>query len=463
MRKKSDIEINFRVLSRFLFILLLFTLLMGINIGVSTLLSFKKQQKNIRNIQMCEDISSEFRFYSNELIENSRLFVITKDFSYLNRFLELSDTEANLKTSMEKLAELQKENYLTDYCLKISLEQIGVLKDIEIYAIRLLFESDKELKAQMPPQIAKINLREIDKILTPEKMNSTAVDSIFGKGFTVYTKRFDSNLDLMLVKSSLQNELTQSNSRLIRFIYIPYGIMLLLFILLAVVIVKLNKNTIIPFQNIIESIKKDEKIVPQGIKELKLFANIYNSLFDSKKKNEMNLLKTVEHDQLTGVLNRYAFDKVSKNYKSIEETIAFCIIDIDDFKTINDSYGHKAGDHALIRLGRILTETFRKTDFVFRIGGDEFTLILTSLNRNVIPAICSKFDKINELLSVPEGDTPAMSISCGIVISDKGYYDELFKMADTGLYEQKHKGKHGYFLIEPLEEMEDLVEEDPED
>ena len=158
--------------------------------------------------------------------------------------------------------------------------------------------------------------------------------------------------------------------------------------------------------------------------------------------NEKSLLQKAEYDALTGILNRRAFDQICRNSAEQKERIALLLIDMDNFKRINDTYGHSGGDIALKELARILTETFRSGDFVARIGGDEFAVILPGCPKEAGNTIISKVGKINENLSELH-DINNASVSVGVAFSESGYNESLFKNADEALYLVKENGRHG--------------------
>ena len=125
------------------------------------------------------------------------------------------------------------------------------------------------------------------------------------------------------------------------------------------------------------------------------------------------------------------------------------LIDIDDFKKVNDTFGHISGDKALRIVAGLLNETFRKDDYVARIGGDEFAAILIDFKPEGISIILKKLNEINEKLSNFKEEFNPMSISCGISVSCKGYSQELYNQADKALYFVKNHGKKNSCVYSP--------------
>ena len=152
-------------------------------------------------------------------------------------------------------------------------------------------------------------------------------------------------------------------------------------------------------------------------------------------------------DALTKVFNRRALttylDNICKR-KSIQHELHLLILDIDDFKLINDTYGHIAGDKILIFIANMLRKTLRDGDKVFRYGGEEFIIILNRID----PAICLEVS--NRLLHLIRSNQliyKGVSLNVTMSIGATKYYqgdtpDSLIARADKALYKSKHAGKN---------------------
>ena len=156
------------------------------------------------------------------------------------------------------------------------------------------------------------------------------------------------------------------------------------------------------------------------------------------------LREKAEKDALTGILNRGAFDQLRSRLKMKLTPICLLLIDVDVFKSINDTYGHEMGDRALKRVAELLEDTFRASDFPARIGGDEFAVIMTEVNEDSRESIARKAEEMNHILLKGENGLPKFSLSIGIAFSDRGFDDELYKKADKALYRVKEAGRCGY-------------------
>lgn len=144
------------------------------------------------------------------------------------------------------------------------------------------------------------------------------------------------------------------------------------------------------------------------------------------------------------LLNRRSFDQILSLYEKDRSSFALILADVDVFKQINDTCGHDTGDRILKRVAALLHTTFRSTDYVCRIGGDEFAVIMVDMSRELYYTITNKIAEINGLLAVPEDGLPAVSLSAGVAFSDEnGFCGSLFRAADSALYTAKAHGRCG--------------------
>lgn len=155
-----------------------------------------------------------------------------------------------------------------------------------------------------------------------------------------------------------------------------------------------------------------------------------------------------ELDEMTNLYNKATSEFTMDSVLKISEnhTEVMMVIDIDNFKAVNDTSGHQAGDHVIKIIANLISSLFRKTDIVGRIGGDEFCVLMVD-----IPNMDIVYSKVNELietmrykpnLAIPE----YVTLSIGIATNDKKNtsYANLFKKADKALYHAKQAGKAQY-------------------
>ncbi len=158
--------------------------------------------------------------------------------------------------------------------------------------------------------------------------------------------------------------------------------------------------------------------------------------------------KKADHDMLTGIYNRRGGEHLINNYVANGITGAFMLVDIDDFKHINDHYGHAAGDETLKAIALALQNSFRETDVVMRMGGDEF--IVYAVGMADLNHVMERLEKtraaLHEIHPDPSGGGEHVTASIGCVINLGSYpdYDSLSAAADKLLYLVKEEGKDNF-------------------
>jgi diguanylate cyclase (GGDEF)-like protein len=149
-------------------------------------------------------------------------------------------------------------------------------------------------------------------------------------------------------------------------------------------------------------------------------------------------------DPLTNIYNRRKFFLECESLAASSYPLAFCLIDIDNFKNINDSYGHHVGDLVLVAFGKLLQSTFRSSDIFCRYGGEEFAVILGNCTLENAREVMSKLrERTHQLtLTIADGQNVRFTTSCGIAqVSDIRLLPMAIKQADEALYFSKNNGK----------------------
>jgi len=153
-------------------------------------------------------------------------------------------------------------------------------------------------------------------------------------------------------------------------------------------------------------------------------------------------------DELTGLANRRGFfafaQQQLKQVRRTGERMVLLYADMDNLKAINDSEGHVAGDRALVETARIFRETFRDSDIIARMGGDEFAAILMNATDNGVTAAQSRLRKRLEEYNARRDNSGHLEVSIGLSVFDPANpcsLDELIRQADSRMYEEKQRKK----------------------
>jgi len=161
-------------------------------------------------------------------------------------------------------------------------------------------------------------------------------------------------------------------------------------------------------------------------------------------------------DKLTGLNNRGAFDASLKREINLahrqHSPMSLIVLDIDHFKTVNDTYGHSSGDLALQILAQSITDTMRLSDIAFRYGGEEFTLILSNTDSDAARLVAERIRVAVSQLSCNDGKrTFGFTISLGVAELGRGEKGSvLFDRADQALYQAKKSGRNQTICAERM-------------
>ena len=172
---------------------------------------------------------------------------------------------------------------------------------------------------------------------------------------------------------------------------------------------------------------------------------------DSKKRRELHLEQQAVFDALTQVYNRSAgIRKISTALETMqpEDISAFLILDLDNFKQVNDCLGHMMGDQVLIEVARIMKTHFRNYDVICRLGGDEFIIFIQKIPLEALDKIVRSFLRKLVLTYSSEGKEVTVSASVGAALAPVHGTDfsQLYEKADSALYQVKNSSKNDYML-----------------
>ncbi len=172
------------------------------------------------------------------------------------------------------------------------------------------------------------------------------------------------------------------------------------------------------------------------------------------------------HDAVTGLANRLALmDRLSQALVSLDRThgrVALFFIDLDNFKTINDSLGHEAGDRVLVEVGRRLGRICRRSDTVARFGGDEFVLLCALRADEDVRLIASRAVRAIGKRFSSDGDDLTVTASVGVIVTSDPSSDPgtLLQQADIAMYEAKSAGRDGFRLFDSQLRVRALADHD---
>jgi diguanylate cyclase (GGDEF)-like protein len=153
-------------------------------------------------------------------------------------------------------------------------------------------------------------------------------------------------------------------------------------------------------------------------------------------------------DELTGLMNRRGFMMLAEHQRSLADrkgsSFGLVFLDVDRFKTINDTHGHEEGDRALKELAGLLQRTFRRSDVIARLGGDEFIVLMIDINQDGVKLVLDRLQANVAAFNQDDRFSWRLSISLGVALYDAARpmaLDDLMALADRAMYQAKERSK----------------------
>ena len=173
---------------------------------------------------------------------------------------------------------------------------------------------------------------------------------------------------------------------------------------------------------------------------------------DDEKRSAQALQDRAERDVLTKLLNKTSARRQAETYLAGKDSrCALFIIDLDNFKQINDRYGHMFGDAVLSQIAKEIRKLFRAQDIIARIGGDEFMVMMRGISdQALVESRCRQLVEAFRNAMLPHLNGEHLSCSVGVALYPQHGrdYGELFRQADQALYATKGRGKDGYTIFD---------------
>lgn len=378
---------------------------------------------------------------SDYLTTQSRLYVITGEDVYLNGYLTEVEETRRREHAVDTLKVEATSTEATKELAR-ALAESDNLASRELYAMRLACESYGMVP--IPDALAHVELSSEDTKLSTEEKRERAKDMLVGFDYeamkTMILQDVERCTNNLLTEFSQAEALTNTRVHKLTFVLTCIAVANVLIVGTTVVI---NYVLVMkPIRIHSENIQNDEPLCDMGSQELRTFARAYNSILDENRERTEELRHRAETDPLTGLLNRSSYERLIDGSTS---DIALAVVDVDHFKQVNDTYGHEIGDAVLRRVGASLMHAFRSTDYVCRIGGDEFAVVLTNIGHEMQHMIAEKFDSIFAELRAGIEELPPTSLSVGVAFSStlpEGI--NIYHAADKALYDAKHESRNCY-------------------
>lgn len=378
---------------------------------------------------------------SDYLTEQIRCFSITGDRAYLDNYFEEAKVTKRREHAIDALEEYD-ENSAALADLKEAMKESVSLMEVEYYAARMTVEAYGYDVTEFPEEIQNTELSDYDKNLSQEEMKDQAQQILFNETYRYKKEAISSNMKLSLSKlsSSLKEEQNEVSKELEQQVIVEHVLTWVLIILMFTIVFLTYKLIIRPLKESVSFIRNEKDIPLYGAYEIRFLAKTYNLMYHTHIANKEQLNFEATHDELTGLYNRRGYEFLLDNVDL--ETSALILFDLDEFKSVNDTYGHDVGDKVLVRASDAIAKSFRNEDYVCRLGGDEFVVIMVHATSDMQELIKGKIQRLNDGLKDDKDGVPAISVSVGVAFGKIGLKpEELLKNADKALYDVKNSGR----------------------
>lgn len=393
----------------------------------------------------CEKAAHQLQEGSDILTKQVRLAAATGNPDYIAAYFEEANVTKSRQKALEALSDLDGSSVAID-SLKSALSASVDLMQTEYYAMRLIEESIGSDPSSWPEELQTVKLSAEDAALSNSDKLHKAQELVIGLDYEEAkdTISNDVNSSISALTDTI-NDRQNHAARIFTHVFRMIIICVLIFAAMMLLVCLLMRFWIVrPLVSFNHNIQADALLTVKGANELQMLAKTYNKLFQENEERQRLIQHQAEHDPLTDLLNRGSFDRIFDLYKKENKNFALILIDVDTFKSVNDTYGHAVGDVILKKVARLLTVTFRTIDYVCRIGGDEFAIIMVEMTTDLAYTITEKIEEINRQLAIAEEGIPAVSLSVGIAFTDRvNPGSSMFTDADSTLYYTKEHGKHG--------------------
>ena len=392
----------------------------------------------------CVQLENLLRSGTRELTEQVRLYVLTGDETYRDNYFQELHENRSRERAVQYLGELGVEGDALKH-LQAALEQSNALVEREFHAMALVALAKESPCSTLPQEVQDIELTAGERAMAPEKLMERAKELVFDAEYQNARLEIEENVEdsLYALNDTTSWRMEQGYESLERAMVVHQALIAVHFAATVIGFLFTLRLVVLPMRGYVKAIRERRNLREAGAYECKCLAHTCNVMFERNQAHELQLRHQAEHDALTGLLNRGAFDALQQELSAQAEPTGLLLVDVDKFKQVNDGYGHEMGDRVLQTVASLLSEHFRTTDYPARIGGDEFAVILTNASPERTAALQAKIETINHTLTHPTGGLPVVSLSVGGAFSQNGFSEDLYKHADLALYEVKEHGRCG--------------------
>lgn len=408
--------------------------------SVRTIQSFHRLSRATDAYIEMENTAGMLMDASDHLTEEVQCYSVLGERRHLENYFYESETAKRRESAIEKMEErLPHSVALTE--LKKAMENSVSLMEREYYAMKLVLVAKAD--ANVPETLKKVTLSDDDMKLSAGEKIELARQMVHDEEY--YSQKNDIREHLKKCTEELINGTHDTQEAMEKLMHVDLIWMMVFIALQTISLIMLifitTKLGINPILRAVEHIKRDQEIPIEGANEFKYLAETYNNMYAAYKRSIEHLSFKASHDVLTGVYNRAGFELLNDCVD--KDSTAVLLFDADNFKQINDEYGHDTGDKIIIKIAESLKHNFRSDDYIFRMGGDEFIVLMVHVDEKAKHLIKRKVEQINKEMQETSDGLPVTSMSAGVSFMKEGKAPiDILNEADAALYHVKENGRN---------------------
>ena len=405
-----------------------------------------------QNYLTLKEASSDVQLASDYLTEQVRLFVVNGNSEYMDNYFKEANDAMRREKADEKIHDLTigtDEHDTIHNAIEKATAESNKLMYLEYYAMKLIcldsgisysaYDYNHEVENFEKNDDYNIDISAINA----EDRKTEAVNAVFGNQYLNSKGIITDNVNsaLKTIDGLMHDNVDRAVVELKRLMVFQTVVVITHVVFVGLAIIFMHVVVLRPMNAAVKSLLNDEEVNIRSNREFNYLADTYNKVHAQNERVKERLIYEAEHDKLTGLYNRTGYDALYRRMK-LNRTI-YVLMDIDKFKEVNDTLGHEMGDKVLIRTAGALEKCFKEDNaYVFRIGGDEFAILIENASMDMDIDVVQRCKKLDEELSRSQGKIPGTTLSIGVAhgtIDDTT--DTLFKKADTALYRVKQAGR----------------------
>lgn len=345
--EKGKIGINLsirRIIGYIIAVMLVISVLLAATFKTAT--GYDNLNANNRKYAQWQLDANSLQSGSDYLTEQVRCFVVTGNRTYLDNYFEEANVTRRRDKAVESVRQLVGETEAYQSLVSALGESVDLMNR-EYYAMRLAVSAYGYDLSEYPPEIQAVELTAEDRAAPPEAQRETARAMVFDDIYHGKKQAISGNIQQCLDAMNAEMEVGQATAqRDMQRILTLQRVMIVLSICSFVVAFLLFMLLVAtPLLKAVTFIQKDQSIPIEGSKEFQFLARAYNIMHRTNLEQKKELAYEATHDKLTGVYNRNGYDSIQRSVDW--SRCALVLFDLDHFKPVNDTYGHKMGDRVL--------------------------------------------------------------------------------------------------------------------